>query len=116
MTKFSLFLFIIPITVLFITFILIIIVIRCSVIRCSIVRCSIICYSPVIILIQVESILFVVVAIRSRMETCYKFTILPVIDTNNKILKYVRDWERKKAFNKFSKQLIVRIGSNQASK
>lgn len=83
MTKFSLFLLIIPITILVVTFPLIIIIVHYSVVRYFVVRCF-----PVIIFIYV----------RSR-ETCHKFIILPVMGINNRIFKCVSDWERRKPFN-----------------
>lgn len=101
MTRFLLFLCIIPNTV----FLIIIVV-----------RCSVVCYSPVIVLINVESILFIAVAIRSRTGTYHKFTILSVIGTNKRILRYIGDWKMRKIFNTFPKQVIVKIGSIQTSK
>ena len=104
-TKFSLFFFIILITVLVITFLLIIILVRCSVVCCF----------PIIVFILVDNIFVVTIAIKSR-KTCYKFTILPIIGINNKIFRYVRDWERKKTFNLFSIQAIKKVDGSQMSK
>ena len=38
------------------------------------------------------------------------------MDINNKIFRCVRDWEKGKAFNKFFKQAIIKIGSSKVSK
>lgn len=103
--RFFLFFCIISIIVWIILFSLIIILIRCSVIDCSLM----------IIFIYVKSILFIIFAIKTETEIWHKCTILPVISTNNKIFKSVKNWEKKKTFNKFSKQAIVKIGSRQVS-
>lgn len=82
MIRFSLFFRIIFITVLVITFSLIIIIVHCSIVRCS----------HILVPIHVESIFFLAVAIRSKTGvTCHEFIMLPIIGTNNGILRYVGD-------------------------
>ena len=114
--KFSLYLFIIPITILVITFLMIIIIIYYSIVYSSIVcyfviRYSVVRYSSIIVFIHINNIFVVAVTIKNR-EIFQKFIILPVMDINNRIFTYIRDWKRRKAFNKFFEQAIVKVDSS----
>lgn len=111
MTRLFLFLLIIPITILIVTFSLIIILVYYSNVYYSIVY-----YSSIIVLIHVKSVFFITVEIKDKTEIYYRFIMLPIIDTNNRIFRCVRDWKRRKTFNKFSKLAMVKIASSQASK